>query len=144
VPTSHAKQLSCFAASSIFTIMIAQIALAVDRPWIGMDITDCRFDGTVVGVAVLRIEEDAPARSAGISAGDIVIAMDGQPLTSANDFICKVIALSPGQRVRLTVLHDGTLLAPVVTLGMWPLHIPQGRHSCPENVSHLRVGMIPS
>jgi len=70
-----------------------------------------------------------------MSVGDVVMAMEGLALASAHDFICRVIVLSPGQRVRLSVLRDGDLLSPVVTLGMWPLNIPQPSPSCPLHVS---------
>jgi PDZ domain len=118
-------------------ILLAQrlAAVADDRPWIGMEIVDCRIQTDFVGVAVLRIEDDAPALAAGMTSGDIVIAMDGQALESAEDFICRVMPLKPGEPVRLTVRHGEALRFPVVTLGMWPLTIPQGSHSCPMHVS---------
>lgn len=103
----------------------------------GLDIMDCRTGDHSAGVAVLHVEDGAPARHAGIEPGDIVIAMEGQRLAGADDFICRVIGLSPGERVRLTVLHNGDLRSPVVTLGLWPLNIPKGSHSCPMGVSSL-------
>src|SRR5882672_734213 len=56
--------------SCLLVLLLAQClpALADDRPWMGMDIVDCRIESRFLGVAVLRIEEDSPARDAGILA----------------------------------------------------------------------------
>jgi S1-C subfamily serine protease len=123
--------------SCLLVLLLAQRlpALADDRPWMGMHIVDCRIESRFLGVAVLRIEEDSPARDAGILAGDIVIELDGLALTGAHDLICRIIVQSPGQRVRLSVLRNGAVLTRVVALGMWPLSIPQTSHSCPVQVS---------
>lgn len=123
----------------LFLILNALPALADDRPWIGMDIVDSRSETRFVGVAVVRVEDDAPAQHAGIVSGDIVLTMDGIGLASAHDFVCRVLILSPGQRVRLEVLHRGELLCLFVTLEMWPLYIPQTAHSCPLHVSLVMI-----
>ena len=125
-------------------ILHPSLALADDRPWMGMDIVDCRTESGAAGVGVVHVEDDAPARDAGILPGDIVVAMNGSKLAGSDDFICRVIALSPGHRVRLTVLHGGEVRFPTVRLGMWPLNIPQGRHSCPIQVSLADKPAAPS
>ena len=39
--------------------------------------------------------------------GDIVTAIGGHPIRSHEDYVTRVNALRPGQRVRLTVFRDG-------------------------------------
>ena len=111
------------------------LAFADDRPWMGMDIVDCHTESGGVGVGVVHVENNAPARDAGVLPGDIVVAMNGSRLSGSDDLICRVGALSVGQRVHLTVLRGGEVRFPTVRLGMWPLNIPQGPHSCPVEVS---------
>jgi predicted metalloprotease with PDZ domain len=130
--TSGAAALLCLLA---VWIPHPSLAHAEDRPWMGMDIVDCHTDREGHGVGVVHVENDAPASDAGILPGDVVVAMNGVGLAGSDDFICRVSALGAGQRVRLTVLHSGEMRFPTVTLGMWPLNIPQGRHSCPVQVS---------
>ena len=132
--TCQAAALLCLLG---FLIPHPSLAVADDRPWMGMDIVDRDTDsGAVgVGVGVVRVEEDAPARNAGILPGDIVVAMNGSRLSGSDDFICRVGAQSAGQRVHLTVLRGDEVRFPTVRLEIWPLNIPQGRRSCPIQVS---------
>jgi C-terminal processing protease CtpA/Prc len=127
----------------LWCILLMPPALADDRPWMGIYIADCRIGRDLVGVAVLGLEEGAPAREAGIVSGDIVVAVDGVALAGVDDLICRVLARRPGQHVHLTVLHDGDQLSHVVTLGMWPLNIPRGPHSCSFTTS-IAIGIASS
>ena len=117
----------------LLAVLIPHQAFAEDRPWIGMDIVDC--DTESGAVAVVHVEDDAPARDAGILPGDVVVSMNGLRLSGSDDFICRVSAQRAGQRVQFTVLRGGEVRFPAVRLGMWPLNIPQGRRSCPIQVS---------
>jgi S1-C subfamily serine protease len=41
--------------------------------------------------------------------GDIVTAVQGHPVRSHEDYMARVSALKPGQRVRLNVVRDGVM-----------------------------------
>lgn len=74
------------------------------RAWMGVVSEDSTSDGVV-----LRSVVDAgPAASAGARAGDIVRAVDGTSLSSADELAVTVRAHRPGDRVRLTVRRDET------------------------------------
>jgi membrane-associated protease RseP (regulator of RpoE activity) len=127
--------LPCFL---VLLLMVQWLpAFADDRPWIGLDIVDCWVDKHSISVAVLRVEDGSPAQRVGILAGDIVVSMDGLALSGTNDFICRVIPLSPGQNIQLTLLRDGAQISSIVTLAMWPLNIHKASHSCPVQVSFV-------
>jgi S1-C subfamily serine protease len=111
-------------------LLSRHVQAADDRPWIGMDIEDCRFENTVLGVGVARVEDGSPAWDAGIVPGDILVSMEGMALAGSDDLICRAFVLTPGQRVRLAVLRGGDLRSFTVTLAMWPLKIPQPSRSC--------------
>jgi S1-C subfamily serine protease len=51
------------------------------------------------------------------SAGDIVVAMDGQPVESAAAFLDKINEHQPGERVVVTILRRGRQMQVPVTLG---------------------------
>jgi serine protease Do len=61
----------------------------------------------VKGVIVPDVSPNSAAAKAGLKAGDIVTAFDGQPTEKAADFQRRVGMKKPGSEVELTVLRDG-------------------------------------
>jgi len=88
------------------------------------------------GVLVNEVVEDGPADEAGVqggdteatiegaevrTGGDVIVEIDGEPVTSMDDVIDAVNAARPGDRMRLKVVHDdGEKKALAVTLGVRP------------------------
>ena len=69
------------------------------------------------GAYVAEVTEGSPAAEAGIQAGDIVIAMGGQQITSADGMILAVRSHSIGETVKVTVMRGNEQLDFDVTLG---------------------------
>jgi serine protease Do len=61
----------------------------------------------VKGVLVPDVAPDSAAAKAGLKAGDVVVAFDGQPVEKAVEFQRRVGMKKPGSDVELTVLRDG-------------------------------------
>jgi serine protease Do len=59
------------------------------------------------GVVVPDVSPDSAAAKAGLKAGDIVVAFDGQPVEKAAEFQRRVAMKKPGSEVEITVLRDG-------------------------------------
>ncbi len=75
------------------------------RPWIGVN--SLEEDGRV---KVVQVNEDSPAHVAGIQAGDIILTINGNPVSSLENFYRKLWAHGPaGAPVKLTVLHGASL-----------------------------------
>ncbi len=80
-------------------------------PWVGLEAI--AFDaGIARGVRVAAVAPDGPAASAGLHAGppgvaDVVLAVDGTPVSSAEAFADAVENHAPGAPIRLLVLSDG-------------------------------------
>ncbi len=73
------------------------------RPWLGMYSTE--IDNRVV---VIGISGDGPAARAELKAGDVILAVKGEKVTSQAGFYRKLWALgSAGVDVPLTVHHEG-------------------------------------
>jgi len=53
-----------------------------------------------------RMEEGGAARRAGMLKGDVIVAVDGQPVGDARAFVAEVLR-SPGRKLAVTVLRDG-------------------------------------
>jgi serine protease Do len=60
------------------------------------------------GVVITRLEAKGPLAKAGFEVGDMILAVDEQPVEGTGDFIGLISALPPGKRVSLTALDHKT------------------------------------
>jgi S1-C subfamily serine protease len=74
-------------------------------PWLGMFTNDQRGH-----VFVVQVADESPAAEAGIVAGDVVIGVAGQAVTTMRDMFRAIWALGPaGVEVPLAVVHEGEI-----------------------------------
>jgi S1-C subfamily serine protease len=67
------------------------------------------------GVLVVSIEEDSPAKRAGLSEGDIIIGFDGQPMAGIDDLHRLLTEEKVGVKTTLTVIrHTEKLNLPII------------------------------
>jgi S1-C subfamily serine protease len=110
----------------------------IEHPWLGIsgeDITpgvQQQYHLPVSqGVLVIRCVPGGPAAAAGLHGdsggeshpvgdGDIVTAVNGQPVASVADLTAYISNFPVGTTVRLTVLRHGKTLEIPVKLGAWP------------------------
>lgn len=84
------------------------------------------------GVLVVEVTPDSPAEKAGLLGsfkaaeiggqqikvgGDVIVAIDGQPVSQMPELRAFVLEAEPGQKVTLTILRDGDEMTIEVTLG---------------------------
>lgn len=75
------------------------------RPWLGVNSRE--EDGRV---KVVQVNEESPAAKAGVEAGDIILQVQGRPVTSLENFYTTLWSHgAPGAPVRLTLLHGVSL-----------------------------------
>jgi serine protease Do len=53
------------------------------------------------------VERDSPAQQAGLAEGDLVVAIEGQAISSIDDLHRQLTIARIGVECALTVLHDG-------------------------------------
>lgn len=68
------------------------------------------------GVQILQVLEASPAESAGLRRGDLLIELDGEPISDANALQRLMVAERIGRRVSARVLRDGAELSVELTL----------------------------
>jgi putative serine protease PepD len=83
---------------------------------------DPRYSGSGARVASLSSTQPAvvpggPAAKVGIRAGDVIVDVDGEKITTADELIVAIRRHAPGQRLSLTYLRDGHRSTVTLVLG---------------------------
>jgi serine protease DegQ len=85
----------------------------VTRGYIGVEVQDLTKElaesfrlTSTKGALIAGVRPEGPADKAGIKRGDILIAVEGKPVTSSSDMLNLIAALSPGQTATLMVLRN--------------------------------------
>ena len=106
----------------------------VRRPWLGIsgvavspELTEA--EGIPSGVYVTGVFGGSPAEDAGLlgfatlggnGAGDVITAVDGEPVASMEDMVSHFNRLDPGASVTLSIFRSGRNDKVPVTLAEWP------------------------
>jgi len=99
---------------------------SVQRGWLGASFSDIRptalADGSMIrrGIGVRDVSKDGPAWNAGIRQGDVILALDGEPLVDANQFLLAISQRAPGSQVELEVMRDSEVFETYATLLQQP------------------------
>ena len=83
------------------------------RPFLGVEIGG-PTDG---GVKIDRAVPGTAAAEAGIQADDVILRIDGKPMTRSNEVLDAILRHHPGDRIEVTLLRDDAPLELTVTLG---------------------------
>ena len=71
----------------------------------------------IAGAEVVVVAPDSPAAKAGLKIGDVVVAVDGEPIKDGTDLTTTLARHQPGERVNLTLYRRGQKQDVTVTLG---------------------------
>ncbi len=72
------------------------------------------------GAVIESVQAGSAADTAGLLPGDVIVAVDGAPLTTMSQLVAEVRRRAPGDVVRFDVVRDGGRLVIDVTLGERP------------------------
>ena len=75
----------------------------------------------VRGVAVEKVIEGSPAQAAGLQNGDVILAFNGEQVTSTRKLTRLLGEVSPDHQVKLTVVRSGGEREIVATVGKRPM-----------------------
>ena len=114
----------------------------VERGHIGIGIKSLtpdmaqEFGYTGGGNAALieQVTPDSPAAKAGIKRGDIVLALNGEPITGSGQLTARIGNTPPGTTIRLKIFRDGKTFEVPVTLAPGSAYANQpGQGNGPSN-----------
>jgi Do/DeqQ family serine protease len=96
---------------------------SVTRAWLGVQLAELTpelADGFGIkgnqGVVIQDVLHGQPAERAGLRRNDVIVELQGQPVTDLQKFRLKVADTPVGSKINLTVLRDGKKVPVVVTL----------------------------
>src|SRR3954449_1498876 len=75
---------------------------------------------TEKGALVASAQDGTPAAKAGLKAGDVITAVNGELVASARELSRKIAGLKPGMRIDLSYVRDGKPQTASVELGVLP------------------------
>ena len=100
---------------------------SVTRGWIGVqiqpvtpEIADSLGLKKTEGALVAQPQDNGPAKKAGVEAGDVITAVNGEPVKDARDLAKKIGAKMPNDTVQVTVVRNGSEKTFKLTLGELP------------------------
>ena len=99
------------------------------RVRLGLVVGSIKKLGQFNGLVVDSVNKASPADQQGISAGDLVLEIDGQKLTSVIDFYVKMMGKEIGQPIQVTYVKSSSipLRSQTIKLTMQPRPLPDGR-----------------
>lgn len=95
--------------------------------WLGLGVTDVSAAPSQItgytgsnGVLVLQVSPGGPAATAGVKAGDIILAFNGQPTDTADQLIEDEYNVKVGQTVVVKIWRHGTIKSFDIVMGAMP------------------------
>jgi serine protease Do len=132
---------------------------SVSRGWMGVQIqtvtkgiADSLGMKEAKGALVDQPQPGSPAAQAGIKAGDVITAVNGDTVKDSRDLARTIGQMAPGTSVKLGILRDGKQMTVAMTLGKMPGDQQQakadansqGKSSQSADVPHLGLTLAPA
>jgi serine protease DegQ len=100
---------------------------SVTRGWIGVEVQDLTTDlaqsfrlSSAKGALIAGVLPDSPAEKAGIKRGDVLLTVEGKPVTDSSGMLNLIAGLDPGKSANLTVMRNQTEVQVKVKVGRRP------------------------
>ena len=118
----------------------------VVRGWFGISIqalseSDAKeFDYPEAGIIIVKVEDNSPAKKAGLKRNDFIVKINGKPTKSRADLIREIADSSPGDIMELTLYRGSKKLRIKVEVGEEPETMKYKLRG--ENGRSLDLGMV--
>lgn len=87
---------------------------------------------TPQGVIIAGVVNDGPASKAGLEPGDVLLAVDGQPILDARATMSEIASIPPGTSLPLTIVRSGERMNMTLEVGERPLPSPTEGEEIPQ------------
>jgi serine protease Do len=116
-PTGASVGIGFAIPSETVTRIVNQLLAkgTIERGWLGVSVED-RDEG----VLIANLDRTGPAAKAGMRAGDLVVAINGERIDSSRGLIRAVAIVSPGNSITITVRRQGRDMDIPVNVGRRP------------------------
>jgi S1-C subfamily serine protease len=111
------------ALSSIFADPDPLVVHASPSGYLGVEVSDVDADKAqalklkdVRGAVIMLIDHDAPAGQVGLKVNDVVLAINGQNVEGAKQFVRMLREIPPGRNISLEISRDGNIQTLAVQL----------------------------
>ncbi len=95
----------------------------------------------IQGALVAEVSPNSPAADAGLQAGDVILKVNGEEITSAGNLRRAIAVMKPGQTVRLDINRNGKEISINATIGSNP-HLTSGSVDSVEEMVGIAVEPI--
>jgi serine protease Do len=123
-PTGASVGIGFAIPSEIASRIVAELREhgRVERGWLGVSVQDVpNTEGRgSIGAGISAVDRNGPALRGGLRPGDIVVAVNGQPVDTANGLIRSIAKVPPGTSVRLTLRRQGREMELNIAVGRRP------------------------
>jgi serine protease DegQ len=104
----------------------------VTRGWVGIEVQDLtpelaesfNLKNVSEGALIAGVLKDGPADKAGVKPGDVLLAINGNPVKDSSSLLNLIAALKPGDTARLSVARKNQSLELQVQVGRRPIQRP--------------------
>ena len=120
--------------------VVTRGALGVEIQPVTPEIANALGLKRVEGALVAETEPGGPAAKAGIVPGDVVLAVDGHPISNGADLAAKIGSMAPGTTVQISIFRDGGERTIPVTLVELP-GTPFKPATAPQEQEPSRLGL---
>jgi serine protease Do len=116
-PTGASVGIGFAIPSDTVSRIVSQLVAkgSIERGWLGVSVED-RNDG----VTIANLDHSGPAARAGIKAGDVITAVNGDHIDTSRGLIRAVASVPPGNQVHLMVRRQGHEMDIPVSVGLRP------------------------
>ena len=107
IATIALAAVAIFAASGLAGKDQAKAWLGITAQSVDYDIAEAFGLGVPYGAVVNEVITDSPAKEAGIRKGDVIVGINGNDVTDADELTDFMYEVKPGDEVRVTVFRNG-------------------------------------
>ncbi len=120
----------------------------VKRGWLGVSIQDVDQNTAKAldlpkskGALVASVRPGEPADKAGIQVGDVIISVQGNSISDADELTRVIGEMSPGQEINISLWRNGKIKKVTVKLGLRDLDKQAAKDKEEESAKKMLLGM---